>query len=219
MSRPAALSHHSESGFTLTEMMIVVGVLVVLSGAIFMLFSQSQDVYVTQRDMVQVTQQARIAMDQITRYLRQAGNDPQDYMSGSSIPAVQILGAGHIRINSDLTGIVPAVSSDPLEATGDPDGSLDNLYEQVVFRYDSGSQELYVDIGYGEGVVAEGIASFTLTFFDRDGNTTAVEDDIVRVSVELVAKTEDPGRTTGKVQSITLQSDVMLRSKTIDIFS
>ena len=65
----------------------------------------------------------------------------------------------------------------------------------------------------------ERIASFTLTFFDRDGNTTAVEDDVVRVSVELVAKTEDPGRTTGKVQSITLQSDVMLRSKTIDIFS
>ena len=88
----------------------------------------------------------------------------------------------------------PAV---PLEATGDPDGTLDNLYEQVVFRYDSGSQELYVDIGYGEEVVAEGISSFTLTFFDRDGNTTAVEDDIVRVSVELVAKTEDPGRTTG----------------------
>ena len=104
-------------------------------------------------------------------------------------------------------------------ATGDPDGTLDNLYQQVVFRYDSGSQELYADIGYGEAVVAEGISSFTLTFFDRDGSTTTVEDDIVKVSVDLVAKTEDPGRTTGKVQSITLQSDVMLRSKTIDIFS
>jgi prepilin-type N-terminal cleavage/methylation domain-containing protein len=219
MNRSTFATYNSESGFTLTEMLVVVAVLAILSGGIMTLFSQSQDVYESQRDVTAVTQQVRIAMDQMVRYLRQAGNDPLDYLESSSIPPVEILGTGHVRINSDLTGTVPAAGGDPLEASGDPDGTLDNLYERVVFRYEPSSSQLYMDMGHGEEIIAEGVSNFALSFFDEDGNTTTDEDSIVRVGVELVAHSENPGRTTGKVQSFTLQSDVMLRTKTFDVFS
>ena len=75
-----------------------------------------------------------------------------------------------------------------------------------------------MDIGYGSEVLAENL-SFDFTFFDINGNVTAVEDDIVRVRVEMVAETEDIDLQTGKIHSITLESEVMLRSQSFDLFA
>ena len=113
---------------------------------------------------------------------------------------------------------MPAASADPLEATGNPDGTLDNLYERVVVRYDAGQKRLYLDMGYGLDVVAENL-SFGFTFLDISGNETANEDDIVRVQIKVVAETEDLNPLTDEVQSITLQSEVMLRSQSFDVFA
>jgi hypothetical protein len=128
------------------------------------------------------------------------------------------LGANHIRINSDITGAVPDASADPLDATGNPDGTLDNLYEQVEVLYNAAQECLYLDIGYGADVVAENL-SFDFMFLDINGNETANEDDIVRVHIEVVAETEDLNPLTEEVQSITLQSEVMLRSRSFDVFA
>jgi hypothetical protein len=95
---------------------------------------------------------------------------------------------------------------------------LDNLYEQVVVRYDAAQEYLYLDIGYGADVVAENL-SFDFTFLDINGNATANTDDIVRVHIEVVAETEDLNPLTEEVQSITLQSEVMLRSRSFDVFA
>lgn len=205
-------------GFTLVEMLAASLVLAVLGGAIISLLSQSQHSYQSQQGILEVTQQARAAMDQVCTYLRQAGNDPEDYLKNNSIPPIELLGTDYIRINSDITGSVPADSADPLEATGDPDGTLDNLYERVEIRYISAQESLYVNIGFGPEVLADHL-SFNFTFLDVGGNETDVEEDIARVRVELVAETEDTDLQTDKVQSITLQSEVMLRSRSFDLFS
>jgi hypothetical protein len=128
------------------------------------------------------------------------------------------LGTNYIRINSDITGAVPAASADPLDATGNPDGTLDNLYEQVEVLYNASQERLYLNIGYGADVVAENL-SFDFTFLDINGNETANEDDIVRVHIEVVAETEDLNPLTEEVQSITLESEVMLRSRSFDVFA
>ncbi len=150
--------------------------------------------------------------------LRQAGNDPEEYLKNNNIPPIEILGSNHIRINSDISGSVPATSGDPLEATGDPDGDLDNLYERVEVRYDPTEKNLYLDIGNGADVLAENL-SFNLTFFDGNGNETNVQEKIARVRVEVVAETKNADPQTGKVQSMTLQSEVMLRSQSFDVFA
>ena len=218
MSPSRAFFNTCSRGFTLVEIVIANAVLVVAAGAIFSVFSQSQHSLESQKDILEITQQARAAMLQISSYLRQAGNDPEGYLRDNSIPPIELLGTDYIRINSDITGAVPAASADPLDATGNPDGTLDNLYEQVVVRYDAAQECLYLDIGYGADVVAENL-SFDFTFLDINGNETANEDDIVRVHVEVVAETEDPHQLTEEVQSITLQSEVMLRSRSFDVFA
>ena len=218
MTQSRALFSTCSRGFTLVEMIIANAVLVIATGAIFSIFSQSQYSYEAQQDILEVTQQARVAMLQVSTYLRQAGNDPEGYLRDNDIPPIELLGANYIRINSDVTGSVPAAGGDPLEATGDPDGSLDNLYERVVVRYVEAQESLYLDIGYGPDVLAENL-SFDFTFLDMSGIETADEEDIVRVRIEVVAQTEDPDRQTGGVQSITLQSEVMLRSQSFDVFA
>ena len=218
MTPSRAFLNTCSRGFTLAEIVIANVVLVVAAGAMFSAFSQSQHSFESQQDILEVTRQARAAMFQVSSYLRQAGNDPEGYLRDNDIPPIELLGTNYIRINSDITGSVPAASADPLEATGNPDGTLDNLYERVEIRYNASQERLYLDMGYGSDVVAENL-SFDFTFLDISGNETANEDDIVRVQIKVVAETEDLNPLTDEVQSITLQSEVMLRSQSFDVFA
>jgi hypothetical protein len=95
-------------------------------------------------------------------------------------------------------------------------------YTTLFRSYDSGAENLYIDIGDGEDVLADNISTFGLTFYDLAGTQITDpannENDIVRVHVQLVAETESPDLETGKIQTLTLQSDVMLRNKAFDLF-
>ena len=213
-------SDHDTSGFTLVEMLLSIVILAIVSGGVLSTFNNSQLSYQSHEDVAEVISKSRFSMDQLMTYFRQAGNDPQGYLASNTISPIEILGTGHVRINSDLTGAVPDPSdpTDPLKSTGDPDGTLDNLYEQVIARYDTAQQRIYLDIGYGEEILASDISSFDLTFYDSAGNTTTTESDIVRVQAELVADSAEGNLESGKVQTMTLGSSVMLRSKVFRMF-
>ena len=212
--------HHDARGFTLVEMLLSILILAIVSGGVLMTFNNSQLSYQSHEDVAEVISKSRFSMDQLLTYFRQAGNDPEGHLASSAISPIEILGTGHVRINSDLTGAVPDPSdpTDPLKSTGDPDGTLDNLYEQVVVRYDSAQERIYLDIGYGEEILASDISSFELTFYDSAGNTTTTEGAIVRVQAELVAESAGGNLESGKVQTMTLGSSVMLRSKVFRMF-
>ncbi len=212
--------HHDACGFTLVEMLLSILILAIVSGGVLMTFNNSQLSYQSHEDVAEVISKSRFSMDQLLTYFRQAGNDPEGHLASSAISPIEILGTGHVRINSDLTGAVPDPSdpTDPLKSTGDPDGTLDNLYEQVVVRYDSAQQRIYLDIGYGEEILASEISSFDLTFYDSAGNTTVTESNIVRVQAELVADSAGANLESGRVQTMTLGSSVMLRSKVFRMF-
>ena len=213
-------SDHDVRGFTLMEMCLSIVILAIVSGGVLSTFNNSQLSYQSHEDVAEVISKSRFSMDQLMTYFRQAGNDPEGYLASNTISPIEILGTGHVRINSDLTGAVPDPSdpTDPLKSTGDPDGTLDNLYEQVIARYDTAQQRIYLDIGYGEEILASDISSFDLTFYDSAGNTTTTESDIVRVQAELVGDSAEDNLESGKVQTMTLESSVMLRSKVFRMF-
>ena len=213
-------SNHCACGFTLVEMLLSILILAIVSGGVMTTFNSSQLSYQSHEDVAEVISTSRFSMDQLMNYFRQAGNDPQGYLDSNTISPIEILGTGYVRINSDLTGSVPDPSdpTDPLKSTGDPDGTLDNLYEQVVVRYDSTQERIYLDIGYNEEILANDISSFDLTFYDSAGNTTTTESEIVRVRAELVAESTGVNLQSGKVQTMTLGSSVMLRSKVFRMF-
>jgi len=212
---------------TLLEILISTSIFAVVAGGIFTIFDQSQHSFRSQGDLTEVVQQTRIAMDQIQTYIRQAGNDSENVFdsqtppfghSHSGIFPIEYSAAGYIQINSDITGSVGS----GLGATGDPDGNFTARGEKVIVRYDAAQDELNIDIGDGEQVLAENISSFTLTFYDLAGNQitnpASNESDITRVQIHLEAETENLDQATGKVQSITLDSDVMLRSQFYDFW-
>ena len=211
---------HDARGFTLVEMLLSILILAIVSAGVLSTFNNSQLSYQSHQDVTEVISKSRFSLDQLMTYFRQAGNDPQGHLASNAIAPIEILGTGHVRINSDLTGAVPDPSdpTNPLKSTGDPDGTLDNLYEQVVARYDSAQQRIYLDIGYGEEILASDISSFDLTFYDSAGNTTVTESEIVRVRAELVADSAAVNLESGKVQTMTLGSSVMLRSKVFRMF-
>jgi len=208
----------SNRGFSLLELMVAVTVFTVLAAGMMGMLYQSQWAFQTQGSLNRSAGQARIAMDQMVRYLRHAGNDPTDYMKDSDIPAAEILGTNHIRVNSDITGSVDSTTENTMEATGDPDGNLASIHEQVVFRYDDQADQLLVDIGYGESVLADNIADFQLQFFDVSGNETSDSNEVSRIQIRLVAETPEVDPNSGQPNRLVLHSEVFIRSKVFNPF-
>lgn len=200
----------SAYGFSFLEMIVTTIVLALVSASIYTFMFQGQRSYQSQRAIIGVTQNARIALDQIMSVVRQAGNDPQEI----GLTPVEILGTNHIRLNSDLTGSE--------SGKGEPDGDTNDLYEQVVVRYDSANKTVQVDLadGNGERVLLDNVESgdFTITCLDIDGSATTSAVNIRGVRVEMMTRTSTPDLGMGQIQSVTLRSEAFLRSKGFSLF-
>jgi len=203
------------AGFSLIELLITVVVLTIASGAAISMIYQSQFVYTTQTEAADASNNVRAAMDQIVRTIRQAGSDPLETIS---TPGVQILGDGYVRISSDLTGSVASTTGNPMESTGDPDGTLNSIGEVVTFRYDPDSEQLLMNMGYGESVLAPNITEFNLSYFNATGASTTIDADIALVRINMTGKSEDTDLQTGRRNAVSLNSEVFVRSKTASIF-
>ena len=72
-----------ERGFSLIEMVVVVAVFTVVTGAVFLLLDVAQQRYRTESEVLDAFQGARIALDQITRDIHAAGYPPLKSLSGA----------------------------------------------------------------------------------------------------------------------------------------
>ena len=205
-------------GLTLVELLVATVVLLLLAGAIMSTMFRTQQAHESQSDLMEASQVARIAMNQIQAFLRQAGNDPLETALGAAAP-VTTDNANQITIRSDVTGAVPGAT--PLDATGEPDGTLNNLHEVVTLRYDPVADRLYITpyTGGPEHLLAENILLFSWTFFDLQGNAAASDNDITRVHLTMVVQSSAPDLQTGNFNTVSLESDVMLRSRSYSLFS
>jgi len=112
-------------GFSFLELLIVTAIFTVIVAASLSLAHKAQFSFRSERDFTETSEQARIAMDQIVRYLRQAGNDPTGELKKAGIEAVVVSSGSRIEINSDITGSGPAGSAISPGSSfdyGDPDG-------------------------------------------------------------------------------------------------
>ncbi len=205
-------------GFTILELLVGAVVLAVLSAAIGTILLHGQWSLQTQTDLTRSIEQSRVALDLIVRYLRQAGNDPFATLEEGGIPAVTILGPGAVQISSDVTGSRASTSGDARESTGDPDGSLDSIHEQVLFRFEESNHRLLMDIGYGPEVLVENLDLFELRYFDALGNETNDSNQVARVNIRMVPVMESASLQTGDIYGTTISSDVFLQASSYNIF-
>ena len=199
--------HSSRSGFTFLEMLISISILAVISTAVLAVFREHQQRYEAEISYAAAVQNARVALDTISRCLRQAGNNP-----ASSIFTPLAYSANTLTISSDITGSAPA--SDPLDSAGDPDSQLVAAYEQVTIRYDSSSKKILINVGRGEDTLAENINKLEFKFYNDTGAVTndPTQASSVNVALEALSALNDPQA--AKANSITLAMTVFVRSKT-----
>jgi prepilin-type N-terminal cleavage/methylation domain-containing protein len=86
-SRGSALPGTFEKGFSLIEMMVVLAVITIIMGVVFKSIALTQQTSTSQQIKLDLTQQARQFVDQLTRDLRSAGYpNTRDMAQGSTDP-------------------------------------------------------------------------------------------------------------------------------------
>ena len=75
-----------QSGFTLLEMMVGMAIFLVISGAVMALLDVSQKRYKTDSQVLSAFQAARLAVDQMSRDIDDAGYPPQSQFSNPTTP-------------------------------------------------------------------------------------------------------------------------------------
>ena len=116
-----------------------------------------------------------------------------------------------------MSDLSKSVSKSDAKRLMEISGTLRDTVTRVAFLIDLESFGVS-----GEEIFAENISSFGFTFYDLAGTEITDiannEGEIARVHVQLTAETENPNLESGQIQTITLQSDVMLRSKMYGLF-
>jgi len=107
------LPKNKESGFTLVELLIAMTIGLIVMAALSSTFLLQRKTYDVQEQIVEMVQNARAAMDIMTREIRMAGYDPTG-LAGAGIVSVA---TDKIYITMDLNG----------------DGVLDDSNEHIVY--------------------------------------------------------------------------------------
>lgn len=175
----------NEEGFTITELIIAMGMSLVVMGAIYSLFQTQQKSYVHQERVATVQQNLRAAMFMMEREIRMAGCNPTGTITPA--PGIVTAGANTIQVTMDITDTA---------GTGDPDGVINNDREDVTYDLNG------TDLRRNGQVVAEYISSLTFTYWNANGDGTSE-----RVEVNIVAQTQK-----GDITSRSLTSNIKCRN-------
>ena len=155
------------SGFTLVETLLALTIGSLVISSLFHLFiiqprlSEAQD---TIRDMLQ---NARVALEVMTRELRMAGYNP----TGANFDGVTYAPT-QLRLRADLNG----------------DGDTDDPDEDIRYTYDAETQQIIRADYTGQEHLAERIQAFTLTGLDAQGRSTTVSAHIRQLRITLTAR-------------------------------
>jgi type II secretory pathway pseudopilin PulG len=149
----------SERGFSLVEILITTGLLIVIVGAASTLFVDISKGHVAQQDASEMQQNERFAMDAILRAVRGAGNNPL----GLHFDKFDLDPDGDGRFNS------VRIRSD----FNPPDGDLNDPEEVVLFSVSNGVLQMTDELTGTTTELAHNIAGMTLLFFDSSSNPYA----------------------------------------------
>jgi type IV pilus assembly protein PilW len=199
-----------QDGTTLAELMITLLVFSVIMMVIVLLWQRSQEAYFRGATAAELQQNARAALEQVTREVRQAGYDPCRHMSTTcgttsafdpvvaGVFPVQTFTATSLWVRTDRNG-------DGSVTDGDPDESICfRLASGVIRRKTTGG-----DCTSGGDELARNITGLTFTYLKADGATATVWSDIRLIRIAISVQEMFMGAPV----IVTLRSDVRLRDR------
>lgn len=171
------ISKQQEYGFSLVELLIAIAIGGILLASICQVFITQNQSYNVQAAVAEMQQNARAAMDMMTRELRMAGYDP----AGSSGAGMVSIAANSVSFTQDLNG-----DGD----TADADESVTySLYTDA-----NGIQCAGRNTGGGNQPLASNIQSLSFSYRDSSGSATAVAANVrqIQISIAATTATRDP---------------------------
>jgi len=90
-------------GFTILELLIAMAIGLLVLGALYGVFTFQNKTLSNQEQIVELQQNARAAMDMMTREISMAGYNPA-HMSGTTMPQISAATANSISFVADLNG-------------------------------------------------------------------------------------------------------------------
>jgi type IV pilus assembly protein PilW len=156
-----------EHGFTLIELLIAMALALVIIAALSSAFVSQRKTYAVHEQISEMIQNARAAMDMISREVKMAGYDP----TGVGIVGIPY-NSTQLEIRADLNG----------------DGDTSDSHEDIIYDYDSSNK----CIDRSTQPFAENIQSFTFQYYDANGNTTTTAADIREIEITITARTAEP---------------------------
>jgi len=189
-------------GFTLVEVVLALALSTVTIGVIYHLYLSQVKNLAVRENILDMQQQARAALDLVSRELKMAGFDPRgvnrDALKGNDFLGVTF-DSSELRIKADLNG----------------NGVPTDSNESIVFSHDPVTMTLRRNTGGGRQPLGENIEAFSVKYFDSDGQVTAHSEEISQIEVSIMARTEnaDPQYPHNEgYRTITLRSRVTPRN-------
>jgi len=163
------------TGFTLTELMVAMAIGMVVLSAVTTTFMAQARFYNAQEQINEMQQNARGALDVITRELKMAGYKPN---------------------GGTFDGVTYSVSQLMIQADLDGNGGIStssSANEQITYAYDSTNKRITRKMGTGTvEALADNITAFTFSYLDSSGATTTTSSSIRQVAITITAVTAKP---------------------------
>jgi type IV pilus assembly protein PilW len=173
---PAKISKtNNNDGFTLLELVVACGIGMVILGAIAGTFMTQTKFYNAQEQINEMQQNARAAMDLMSREIKLAGYKP----TGTAITGVTY-STTELRIRADVDG------------NGTVNDSSD---EHIVYTFDNANLQMkraYGAVGSTAEVLANNVTAFNFDYLDSTGTPTNLSANIRQVSLNITARTSKP---------------------------
>jgi len=161
-----ALARWKTSGFTLVEAFLALTIGGLVLGSLFNLFIIQPQLSEAQDAIRDVVQNAKVALEVMTRELRMAGYNP----TGGNFDGVTYAPA-QLHLRADLNG----------------DGDTDDPDEDIRYTYDVETQQIIRADCTGQAPLAERIQAFVLTGLDAQGRPTTISTHIRQLRITLTA--------------------------------
>jgi len=174
MSLPA---QNKECGFTLVELLIAMAITGVILGTVASTFITQRKSYALQEQITEMMQNARAAMETMTREIRMAGYPTTRVPGGVAFDGVTY-NAAQLQIRADLNS----------------DGDTTNTDEDIRYSHDAANLQIirWENAVDGNQPLVDRIQNFTFNYLDKDGTVTTTSADIRQVRITITARTPKP---------------------------
>jgi type IV pilus assembly protein PilW len=185
--------HAGPAGFTLVELMIAMLLGIIVLGAMYGVFTIQNKHLTNQEQIVEMQQNARMAIDHITREIRMAGYDPKK----TGYFTFQLAASNDRATSHSSIAFTYDYNGDGIQYWNDS--------EQVAFRVENGVLQRFSTGSVHWQPLVENIESLAFAYTLKDGAVIApptdptaaqlANVDTVTIAVTAKAAKEDPGYT------------------------